>query len=134
MRAIVKQSTNKKVNVGMTKRAAQAAYQQYIGNGGDLTFADWLNTTQTGASLPALLKVRAEKRKKKRLVKRYANFVYADGTTDSAEVEEDLDEEGGFMPKLKALSDKQIAGFGLGSLVVGALVGVGFYHLFTKNN
>lgn len=120
---------SKQVKVAMSKNTSRALYAQYVANGGDLTYGDWLNTVQTSAKLPATLKARSRKRKRKLLKRKYARFVYADGSTDEAEVEEDLDGDDTFMEKLKEFSDMQIAGFGLGALLVGGLLGALTYHL-----
>lgn len=120
---------SKQVAVAMSKNTAKACYAQYVANGGDLTYADWLNTVQTSATLPSSVKQRSRKRKRKLLKRKYAKFVYADGSTDEAEVEEDLDSDDSLMDKIKQFSDMQIAGFGLGALVVGGLIGALTYHL-----
>ena len=123
---------HKRVKVAMTKQAAKLAYEQYVANGGDLTYADWLNTAQTSATLPSTLRKRTRKRSRRLLKRRYASFVYADGSTDEVEVEEDLDNDDSIQHKIMQFSDIQIAGFSLGTLVVGGLVGVILYSFATR--
>lgn len=107
-----------------SKANAKKLYASYRMNGGTLSFMEWL--AQNQEQLPG--------GRRKRIVKK--RYRYADGSEeDVIETEEvlDEDEDETVLAKFKKFNTVEVAGFSVVTLLLGIAIGVGGYHLWTKN-